>query len=84
MTHFRLICSQGPPLIFFLIVIVRTSLKVVTVGINFAGVYLENSQIKEVAKVLCLLLLRLLSPVVVLLKYNPFSAHSFLALCTRI
>jgi len=84
MTHFRLICAERPPLILFLIVIVRTSLQVVTVRINFAGVYLEYSQVKEVAKVLCLLLLRLLRPVVVLLKYNPFSSHSFLALCTRI
>jgi hypothetical protein len=61
-------------------VIVWTSLQVVTVRIDFAGMNFENSQVKEVAKVLSLIHLRLLSPVVVLLKYNPFSAHSFLAL----
>jgi hypothetical protein len=80
MTHFRLICAERPPLILFLIVIVWTSLQVVTVRIDFAGMNFENSQVKEVAKVLSLILLRLLSPVVVLLKYNAFSAHSFLAL----
>ena len=44
--------TQGSPLILFLVMVVRTSLQVVCVGVGCAGVDLELSQIQEGAKIL--------------------------------
>jgi hypothetical protein len=50
MAHLRLVRPQWPPLVLFLIVIVRASLQIVTIGVNFARGHLKESEIKKSTK----------------------------------
>ena len=52
LANLRLIGTQGPPLILFLIMVVWTPLQVVCVRFGFAGVDLEFCQIQEGTKIL--------------------------------
>lgn len=61
--HFRLVCSQGSPVVFFLIVEIGASLQVVTCRIYLARIQLEKSKIQESTILLAVvysLLIRLL------------------------
>jgi hypothetical protein len=40
-THFRLVNSQGPPLILFLIMVIRASLQIVAILVKFARLDLK-------------------------------------------
>lgn len=56
LTHFRLVYAERSPLIFLLIVIVRTSFQVMAIGIYLARLDFKHCQIKKTAKLFFLLL----------------------------
>lgn len=47
--HLRLVGAKWPPLVLFLVVIVRTAFQVVTVRINFTRGDLKESEVQELA-----------------------------------